>query len=87
MYIILVYDVDVKRVSKVCKYLKRYLNWTQNSVFEGEITPAKLEKLKAGLRKILDPEIDSIYIYKLRDKRWLDKEIVGQARSLPDRII
>lgn len=87
MYIILVYDVDVSRVNKVCKYLKRYLHWTQNSVFEGEITPATLEKLKAGLKKILDPEVDSIYIYKLRDRKWMEKEVVGQARSLTDRII
>lgn len=87
MYIILVYDVEQVRVNKVCKYLRRYLNWTQNSVFEGRITPARLEKLKAGLRKIMDEEMDSVYIYKLREERWMEKEIIGQAKHLPERII
>ena len=35
MYIILVYDIQVERVAKVCKYLRQHLNWIQNSVFEG----------------------------------------------------
>ena len=38
MFIILVYDIDVKRVGKVLKKCREYLNWVQNSVFEGEIT-------------------------------------------------
>ena len=33
MYVIVVYDVGVKRVGKVCKYLRQHLNWVQNSVF------------------------------------------------------
>ncbi|HPO28372.1 MAG TPA: CRISPR-associated endonuclease Cas2, partial [Petrotogaceae bacterium] len=32
------YDIGEKRVSKVHKITKRYLNWVQRSVFEGEIT-------------------------------------------------
>ena len=87
MYVILVYDIEEERVNKVCKYLRRYLNWTQNSVFEGEITPARLEKLKVGLKKIMDEEMDSVYIYKLREERWMEKEIMGQAKHLPERII
>ena len=27
MYVIIVYDIDVKRVAKVCKYLRQHLNW------------------------------------------------------------
>lgn len=81
MYVILVYDVEQERVVKVCKYLRRYLHWVQNSVFEGEITEAKLERLKAGLRKLIDEEIDSIYLYKARDAKWVAKEVVGQERN------
>lgn len=87
MYIILVYDVDQSRVSKVCNYLRRHLNWVQNSVFEGEITPARLERVKSRLVEIIDPEEDSIYIYKLRDAKWLKKEIMGQERAMTERII
>ena len=87
MYVILVYDVREERVSKVLKYLRRYLNWVQNSVFEGEITPARLERMKMGLRKILKEDEDSVYIYKLRDERWMEKEVIGQKRAITERII
>ncbi|MEN2993717.1 MAG: CRISPR-associated endonuclease Cas2, partial [Thermodesulfovibrio sp.] len=46
MRVILVYDINEKRVSKVLKTCRKYLHWVQNSVFEGELTEAKLEKLK-----------------------------------------
>ena len=48
MYVIIVYDIDVKRVAKVCKYLRQHLNWVQNSVFEGELTKAKFARVKSG---------------------------------------
>lgn len=34
----MVYDVNEKRVNKVLKIGRKYLNWVQNSVLEGEIT-------------------------------------------------
>jgi CRISPR-associated protein Cas2 len=87
MYVILVYDIEQERVAKVCKFLRRYLHWVQNSVFEGEITEAKLEKIKSGLKKLIDGETDSIYLYKARDEKWVDKEILGQERSPTDTLI
>ena len=45
MYVILVYDVGEKRVGKMLKLCRRYLNWIQNSVFEGEISEVKLKEL------------------------------------------
>jgi CRISPR-associated protein Cas2 len=87
MYVIIVYDVEQKRVAKICKYLRRYLSWVQNSVFEGEITEAKLERVKAGLRKLIDLETDSIYFYQARNPKWVAKEILGQERSPTEAII
>ena len=37
MYVLLVYDVEEKRVVKALKLCRQYLNWIQNSVFEGEL--------------------------------------------------
>ncbi|MFB6271715.1 MAG: CRISPR-associated endonuclease Cas2, partial [Salinibacter sp.] len=48
MYLILVYDVEQERVAKVCQYLRQHLHWVQNSVFEGELTKAQIERVKAG---------------------------------------
>jgi len=87
LYVVLVYDVEQERVGRVCQYLKRYLHWVQESVFEGELSEGRLEKLKAGLLDIIDREKDSVYIYKVREKRWLGKEVVGVEKALTDRII
>ena len=77
MYIILVYDIEVERVAKVCKYLRQHLNWIQNSVFEGELTKAQLARVKSGLSAIIDTEKDSVIIFQLRDARWMNKEVMG----------
>lgn len=81
MFIILVYDIEVKRVAKVCKYLRQHLNWIQNSVFEGQLTKAQLARVKSGLEALTDPEYDSIIIYQLRDARWVNKEVMGVDKN------
>ena len=78
---ILVYDVNVKRVSKVLKTCRKYLYWVQNSVFEGEISPAKLEKLKMELSKIIEPEEDSVIIYTFRSSWYTNREIIGLKKG------
>lgn len=87
MYVILVYDIGQKRVGKMLKLCRKYLNWIQNSVFEGEITEVKLEELKIKSKKLMDGESDSLIIFKSRDEKWLYKEIVGSERSSLDNII
>ena len=81
MYIIIVYDIEVKRVAKVCKYLRQHLNWIQNSVFEGQLTKAQLARVKSGLASLTDPENDSVIIYQFRDVRWIDKEVMGVDKN------
>jgi len=81
MYIIAMYDVGEKRVGKMLKLFRRYLNWIQNSVFEGEITEVKLLELKHKAMLIMDEETDNLIIFKTRQEKWLDKEIVGHERQ------
>ncbi len=81
MYVLLVYDVEVARVVKVHKFLKRHLHWVQNSVFEGELTDAQIEAVKAGLRRLLDTDADSVLIYTAREQRWLARETLGKERG------
>ncbi|NJE84750.1 CRISPR-associated endonuclease Cas2 [Thermococcus sp. CX2] len=68
MYVVIVYDVAVERVNKVKKFLRQYLHWVQNSVFEGEVTLAEFERIKAGIKDLIDEDEDSVIIYKLRSK-------------------
>lgn len=80
MFVIITYDVGEKRVGKVCKKLREYLDWTQNSVFEGEITKGKLAKCLSEINKII-AEDDSVYIYKVENPRSITKNVIGETRS------
>jgi len=77
MYVLIVYDISVERVVKVHKLLKRYLNWRQNSVFEGELTEAQIEVVKQNLNNIINEETDSVLLYIARDEKWLKREELG----------
>ena len=77
MFVILTYDVNVKRVSKVMKTCRKYLTHEQNSVFEGNISDANLRKLKKELEKLIDPNADRINIYALQSLRYTYKERIG----------
>ncbi len=87
MYIILVYDIGEKRVGKMLKLCRQYLNWIQNSVFEGEITEVKLKELKFRASDIMKMEIDSVIIFHTRQEKWLEKEVVGREKSTLDNIL
>ena len=63
------------------KLCRQYLNWIQNSVFEGEISHVKLMELKEKALTLMDKETDSIIIFKARQEKWLDKEVVGHERQ------
>lgn len=87
MYVIAVYDVGEKRVGKMLKLCRRYLNWIQNSVFEGEISPVKLQELVVEAQKIMEKDEDSFILFKSRDSRWLDKEVIGLERMSTDNFL
>jgi CRISPR-associated protein Cas2 len=87
MYCILVYDMGEKRVGKMLKLCRRYLNWIQNSVFEGELTELKLQELKLEAHKIMDLQYDSLIIFSSRNSRWLEKEVVGVERNSLDNFL
>jgi len=87
MYVIMVYDIGVERVTKVLKIGRRYLTWIQNSVFEGEITEANLIRLKSQLTKVIDLEKDSIIFYILRTTSYTRKETLGRIKGEPTQIL
>lgn len=87
MFVVLTYDIGEKRVNKVRKKLKMYLTWTQNSVFEGTITDAKLRKCLAELNKIIDKHEDSLYIYRVKNPNNIEKDVVGEEKSSDELFI
>ncbi|WP_448592736.1 CRISPR-associated endonuclease Cas2 [Thermoflexus hugenholtzii] len=87
MYVIIVYDVEVERVARVCQYLRRHLHWVQNSAFEGEITPARLERVKAELRDLIDEKKDTVYFYILQDPHVVRREVLGREKGSTSTIV
>jgi len=73
MKIILVYDIatedssDQARLNRIRKIIKKYIHHVQKSVFEGEITPSKLERMKREILDAVDKDRDSVIIYVLED--------------------
>lgn len=87
MYVILVYDFKEKRVGKILKLCRKYLNWIQNSVFEGEISEVKLKELLQAVQSFMDKDEDSIIIFKHPSKIYMEKEIVGKERGYIDTFL
>ena len=87
MYVILVYDCGEKRVGKMLKLCRKYLNWIQNSVFEGDISEARLKELLFTARQFLNEDEDSIIIFKNRTAVSFTKEIIGKERCSTDNFL
>lgn len=85
MYVILVYDIGEKRVGKMLRLCRKYLNWIQNSVFEGEISEVRLKELILKEEKIMKKEEDdSLIVFSSPTNKFLDKQIIGKERSSID---
>lgn len=87
MYIILVYDCGERRVGKMLKLCRQYLTWVQNSVFEGEISEVKLKELLLRASDLMNDEEDSLILFKSREQKWLDKEVIGKQKGSTDNFI
>ncbi len=63
------YDIaDDRNRNKVAKTLERYGKRVQYSVFECELAPAELARLKRELAPHVDEETDSVRFYPIRGK-------------------
>jgi len=81
MYVIIVYDVGVERVAKICQYLRRSMDWVQNSVFEGELTDAEYKRIQHDLKGLIEEADDSVRLYTFRTKEQVNVEILGVEKA------
>ncbi len=78
MFVILYYDVNRKRCNKMLKTCRKYLQWVQNSVFEGEISEANYEKMVYEIKKIIKKdEGDSVIVYKFKMMYYSERNVYG----------
>jgi len=87
MYVILVYDIGEKRVGKMLKLCRRYLNWIQNSVFEGELTEVQLRELEKEARELMQIKEDSLIIFRCWDAFRLEKKVIGKEKNDLDHFL
>ncbi|MBO8164190.1 MAG: CRISPR-associated endonuclease Cas2 [Brevibacillus sp.] len=78
MMVLITYDVSTqsvsgqKRLRKVATLCENYGQRVQNSVFECLVDPHQFAELQFQLKKIIDPEADSLRFYHLGSK-WKGK--------------
>lgn len=87
MYLIIVYDIAIERVNKINRFLKQYLNWIQNSVFEGEVTKSQYKQIKDRINDIVNTKYDSIIIFEASHKNLVEKTIIGIEKGKVDRFL
>ena len=93
MKVILVYDIsleepkDQNRLNKVRKIARKYMHHLQKSVFEGELTESKLEKLKHEIKQAIDRDRDSVIIYVIKDTCKIDRVFITNNPDPLDNII
>ena len=75
--------METDKKDRVFKLCKQNLVHIQKSVFEGEISEADLFKLEGSIEKEIDKSTDSVIIFKSRNERWLDKNVIGLQQDDP----
>lgn len=78
MYVIVSYDVEVKKCQKLLKLLRKYLFHVYNSVFEGELTDKEETTMKEQIQKIINNSESSVIIYRLPSNKPLSKSVIGK---------
>ncbi len=82
MFYIAVYDItDPRRISKVLKIFRKYMNWVQNSAFEGELTAKQYQRLKEELERVIKKDKDSIIFYHAEEQKHIGKKILGLEKN------
>lgn len=82
MYYVVVYDIaSAKRLPKALKICRKYLNWVQKSVFEGELTKTQYLNLNAELKSKINKKEDSVIFYQIRTPEVVDKVILGAEKN------
>ena len=78
MFVVLTYDAESERLSKIQKTCKKYLLPVQSAVFEGYLTEKRLRLLKEDIARAIDPEKDHVVIYVMSYGDQFQKLEIGK---------
>lgn len=78
MYLVVCYDIVAdRRRARLLKRMKGFLPHVQKSVFEGEITDARVLELREMIQQVIDPAEDTVRIYHLCGRCIPATEVFG----------
>lgn len=80
MFVIIVYDVKAEKTQKICKYLRKWLTWKQNSVFEGHLTKSEVKKVEQWIENFVE-EDEQILIYTVLQEKQIEKTVIGESED------
>ncbi|WP_128478982.1 CRISPR-associated endonuclease Cas2 [Halorussus pelagicus] len=80
MFVVIVYDVQAERTQKICNYLRRWLDWRQNSVFDGRLTQSEYERVLTWLRAFVKNG-ERVLVYTTTREDSLEIEEIGETRD------
>ena len=85
MLIVLSYDVrDDRRRTRLAHALKDFGERVQYSVFEFQLDDKALDNLRTRVSRLIDPEEDSVRIYRLCRECERNVEIQGTGKLTAD---
>ncbi|RLJ70696.1 CRISPR-associated Cas2 family protein [Hydrogenivirga caldilitoris] len=93
MRVILVYDIavsepaDQSRLNRVRKVVRKYINHVQKSVFEGDISPSKLERLEHEVLSVVDRDRDFVIIYVFESGTSYERRIITNSDDPTKNVI
>lgn len=88
MLVLITYDVQTitnsgkKRLRQVAKKCEEYGVRVQNSVFECVVNSTQLRELEISLEEIIDPNVDSLRLYRLGRNYKSKVKHIGAKPSL-----
>jgi len=77
MFVIIVYDVQSSRSGKLRKKLRQYLNWKQNSVFDGDITESEMEYIHDFIQGYVRDD-EQVILYEIDGSDFVIEKVFGQ---------
>ncbi|NWF51105.1 MAG: CRISPR-associated endonuclease Cas2 [Ignavibacteriaceae bacterium] len=82
VFYIAVYDIcQPRRLAKVLKIFRKFMNWVQNSAFEGELTAKQFQLLNNELSNIIKKDKDSVIFYHAEEQKHIGKKILGVEKN------
>lgn len=80
MTVVITYDISQdRRRARAAAVAQAYGDRVQRSVFVATVEPAVLDEIRNRLEEIIDPDTDSVYVFRQCSVCWDAVGIHGQA--------